>query len=213
MEQISIAGGTRSRGGGAVPRALPRRRAGVVPDVGGGAAAAGGAAVERQLPGRPAAGRPGPARPRCCADPWLRRRKPRERLLRRAGSACRRARDLPAPAARRCAGSPGARCCAWGRARSAGAPPSRWRPSCRRWPTPACEQAVAVCDARAARRLRRADLGRAAPVVRGAGHGQAGRRGAELLVGRRPRLPLLDRRGRGGHADACTSTTPACRRW
>ena len=61
---------------------------------------------------------------------------------------------------------------------------------------------------RAARRLRRAAVARAPARVRGAGHGQAGRRGAELLLRRRPRLPVLHRRGPGGVADPARILRP-----
>ena len=60
------------------------------------------------------------------------------------------------------------------------------------------EQAVAVCEGELRAGFGAAHLARAGAVVRGAGDGQAGRRGAEFLLGRGPGLPLLDRRGGGG---------------
>ena len=69
-----------------------------------------------------------------------------------------------------------------------------------------------VLRRRAAPRARRAARRRRQPgALRRDGDGQAGRRGAELLVGRRRLLLLLDRRGRGGRGRRCTSTTPSCR--
>ena len=69
-----------------------------------------------------------------------------------------------------------------------------------------------MCDAELRREIGepRADDG--APVrVRRHGDGEAGRRGAELLVRRRRLLLLFDRRGRGRRGARCTITTPSCR--
>ena len=149
---------------------------------------------------------------RLAADPWLRRAEAARRHRARGARRGRRGGRSRRRAARACAACGGTRCCAWARASSGGGRPRRSRASCRASPTPAWTSR----STSATRELRReigeprADDGAPGPV-RGDGDGEAGGRGAELLVRRRRLLLLLDRRGRRPARRRCTTTTPSCR--
>ena len=130
----------------------------------------------------------------------------------RARSAPRRRRRPVSPGCSAVCGASGATSfCAWARASSAGGRPTRSRASCRvRRRLPG--RRVSVCDAELRREFGEPKRRRwRARPLRGHGDGEAGRRGAELLVRRRRLLLLLDRRGRGRANARCTITTSSCR--